>query len=103
METLLDEKKKQILSQALWDLTLTPEEFAGIIRGSVVKKWPDRGFCVARLLESVNWFDVVMVFTPKEICPLWDEAKRYVRAKSIREGMDFACRVLREDTISSSE
>ncbi len=102
MESILDDKKKRIISQALWDLNLTPEEFVGIIKGDSVRKWPDKGFCVARLLESINWFDVVKIFTPVEICRLWGEAKRYVRIKSIREGMDFACRILREDIVSGS-
>lgn len=95
MKTLLNEEQKSILSQALWDLNMTPEEFAGIIRGSIVKNWPKRGFCIARLLESVNWFDVVKVFSPAELCAEWEEAEAYLRSDSIRKGMEFACRTLR--------
>ena len=91
---ILSLKKKKILSQALWDLNITPEEFLAIIEGESSKKWPERGFCVARLLESINWFDIVEIIEPREICRLWKEAKRYVRVKSIKEGMDFACRIL---------
>jgi len=91
---ILPLEAKKILSQALWDLNLTPEEFLEIIEGKTKKKWPGRGFCVARLLESVNWFDIVKIIEPRELCSLWKDAKKYVRAKSIREGMDFACRVL---------
>src|SRR3990170_3007602 len=90
----LSSKKKKILSQALWDLKITPEEFLAIIEGKSSKKWPGRGFCVARLLESVNWFDIVKIIEPRKLCSLWKEAKRYVRVKSIKEGMDFACRIL---------
>ncbi|MBI5196578.1 MAG: hypothetical protein HZA10_09665 [Nitrospirae bacterium] len=90
----LTKEEKSIISQALWDLNLTPEEFLDIIEGRSVKKWPDRAFCVARLLESVNWFDIVKIITPQKICALWGDAKKFVRVKSIREGMDFACRVL---------
>ncbi len=90
----LTKEEKSIISQALWDLNLTPEEFLDIIEGRGVRKWPDRAFCVARLLESVNWFDIVKIITPQKICALWGEAKKFVRVKSIREGMDFACRVL---------
>jgi hypothetical protein len=92
---MLDEGMKKIISQALWDLNLTPEEFVGIIRGSTDRQWPDRGFCVARLLESVNWFDIVKIFSPIEICSAWEEAKKHLRTDSIRKGMEFACRTLR--------
>lgn len=95
MDCTLDAQKKRIISQALWDLNITPEEFVGIIRGSAKRKWPDRGFCVARLLESVNWFEVVKIFTPSEICGAWEAAKKYSRNESIRKGMEFACRALR--------
>ena len=88
------EEKKRILSQALWDLNMTPEEFEGVIRGVIVKDWPTRGFCVARLLESVNWYDVVKIFSPAELCAVWDEARGYLRSESIRKGMDFACGLL---------
>lgn len=99
----LTKEQKLILKQCLWDLNLTPEEFLDIIEGRLVKKWPDRAFCVARLLESVNWFDIVKIIPPKILCSLWDEAaKKKVRFKSIKEGMDFACRVLRESSLSAS-
>lgn len=90
----LTEEQKDILKQALWDLNLDPEEFLEIIEGKSSRKWPDRAFCVARLLESVNWFDVVKIIDPRKICDIWIEAKKHVRFKSIREGMDFACRIL---------
>lgn len=90
---LTDENKK-IISQALWDMNLSPEEFLDIIEGRSDRKWPERGFCVARLLESVNWFDIVKIVEPKKICALWNDAKRYVRFKEIKEGMEFACRIL---------
>jgi hypothetical protein len=95
MEILLNEESKKLISQALWDLNITPEEFVGIIRGTASRKWPDRGFCVARLVESVNWYDVVKIFSPAEICAAWEEAKKYTRTESIRKGMEFACRTLR--------
>lgn len=91
---VLTEEQKSILKQCLWDMNLTPEEFLDIIEGRSARKWPERAFCVARLLESVNWFDIVKIIEPEKICRLWDEAKRYVRFKSIKEGMDFACRTL---------
>ncbi len=94
-ETHLDDEKKKIISQALWDMNISPEEFMGIIEGRIVRKWPDRGFCVARFLESVNWFDVTKVIQPRDICGLWGEAEKYVRNRSIKAGMDFACRILR--------
>lgn len=50
---LTDEQRK-IVSQALWDMNLTPEEFLDIIEGRSDRKWQDRGFCVARMLESVK-------------------------------------------------
>jgi len=90
----LTEEQKRILKQCLWDLKLTPEEFLDIIEGKSTRKWPERAFCVARMLESVNWFDIIKIIEPQKICSLWDESKRYVRLKSIKEGMDFACRIL---------
>lgn len=95
MSAMLDEGMKKIISQALWDLNLTPEEFVGIIRGSTARQRPDRGFCVARLLERVNWFDIVKIFSPVEICSAWEEAKKHLRSDSIRKGMEFACRTPR--------
>jgi hypothetical protein len=91
--TLTDEQKS-ILKQCLWDLNLTPEEFLAIIEGGSDRKWPDRGFCVARLLESVNWFDIVKFIEPGLLCLIWNETKRHIRVRSIRDGMDFACRIL---------
>lgn len=95
MPAVLDEEKRRVLSQALWDLNLTPDEFADIIEGRIVRAWPDRGFCVARLLESVTWFDVVKIFSPADLCAVWNEARKHVRDSSITKGMDFACRILR--------
>jgi hypothetical protein len=99
----LTDEQKSILRQCLWDLTLTPEEFLAIIEGRLVKKWPDRAFCVSRLLESVNWFKLVKVISPELLCSLWDDAvKRKVRFREIKEGMDYVCRVLRKDIVSPS-
>ena len=95
IQHILTEDERKILSQALWDLNLTPEEFLEIIKGRSNREWPERGFCVARMLESINWFDIVKIINPKEICRLWAEARRYVRLNSIKEGMDFAFRILR--------
>ena len=91
---MLTEEQRGILRQCLWDMKLTPEEFLDIIEGKSTRKWPERAFCVARLLESVNWFKIVKLIDPKILCNLWGEAKRYVRFKEIKEGMDFACRIL---------
>lgn len=96
---LTDEQRK-IVSQALWDMNLTPEEFLDIIEGKIDKKWPGRGFCVARMLESINWFDIVEIIEPKKICMPWSNAEKYVRVKSIKEGMNFACRTLQQNTLS---
>lgn len=91
----LTNKQRRVLARALWDLTLTPEEFLAIIKGLTTRAWPDRGFCVARLLESANWFEICDIVHPEDICRLWGDARKYVRSNSIREGMDFACRTLR--------
>jgi hypothetical protein len=93
-EQKLTDDQRSILKQALWDLNLTPEEFFAIIEGSSTRTWPDRGFCVARLVESVNWFKIVTIFNPKVLYSVWDDARKYVRVREIREGMDFASRVL---------
>jgi hypothetical protein len=93
-KTELTEEQRRILKQCLWDMNLTPEEFLDIIEGRSTRKWPERAFCVARLLESVNWFKVVKIIDPEILCKLWNEARRYVRFKEIKEGMDFACRIL---------
>jgi len=90
----LTEKQKRVLSQALWDLNLSPDEFLEIIEGRSKRRWPDRGFCVARLVESVNWFKIVEIIDPRVLCDAWPTARRYVRINEIKEGMDFACRVL---------
>ena len=90
----LTDEQKGILKQCLWDMNLSPEEFLDIIEGRSTRKWPDRAFCVARLLESVNWFKIVKVVEPRVLCSLWHDAKKHVRFKEIKEGMDFACRVL---------
>ncbi len=91
----LTEEQRSILSQCLWDLNLTPEEFLDILEGRLVKKWPDQAFCVARLLESVNWFKIVCIIRPEVLCSFWtEEARKKVRFKTVREGMDFACRLL---------
>src|SRR4030042_198629 len=95
----LTEEQRRILKQCLWDMNLTPEEFLDIIEGRSTRKWPERAFCVARLLESVNWFDIVKIIPPKEICNAWAEAKKYIRVKSIKEGMDFACTILTGDVV----
>lgn len=91
----LNQEQRKIIKQCLWDLNLTPDEFIDIIEGHSNRKWPGRALCIARLLESVNWFDIVKIIEPKKICALWDIAKKYVRLKSIKEGMDFACKLLR--------
>lgn len=89
MDILLNDGQKRIISPALGDLNMTPEEFAAVMRGKTTRNWPDRGFCVARLLESVNWFDIVKIFPPPEICEAWDEAKKYSRNDTIRKGLEL--------------
>ena len=91
----LTEEQRGILSQALWDLNLTPEEFLAIIEGRSQRKWPDHAFCVARLLESANWFKIVRVVDPRVLCAVWEDAKKHMRFKELIKGMDFACRILR--------
>jgi hypothetical protein len=94
-ERHLTDEQRSILRQCLWDLTLTPEEFLAILEGRLVKKWPDQAFCVARLLESVNWFEIVELIEPAQLCRFWTEsARKKTRFKHLKEGMDFACRVL---------
>jgi hypothetical protein len=91
----LTDEQRSILRQCLWDLTLTPEEFLAILEGRLVRKWPDQAFCVARLLESVNWFKIVSIIEPERLCSFWtDEARNKVRFKTLKEGMDYACRLL---------
>ncbi|TAN45555.1 MAG: hypothetical protein EPN22_02300 [Nitrospirae bacterium] len=91
----LTDEQRSILRQCLWDLTLTPEAFLAILEGRLVQKWPDQAFCMARLLESVNWFDIIEVIEPERLCSFWSEsAKKKVRFKPLKDGMDFACRVL---------
>lgn len=97
----LTEEQKDILKQALWDLNLSPEEFLAIIEGTSDRRWPDRGFCVARLLESVNWFKIVTITDPRVLCSVWEDARKYVRAREIREGMDFAIRILQKNYLPS--
>ena len=83
-----------IARRSLWDTNISPEQFLAIIRGEENLEWPSRAFCVARLLECANWYDVVKIISPREICSLWPEAERYVRATGIKRGMEYACRVL---------
>lgn len=95
MKTKLTEEQKKILKKCLWDMTISPEEYYDVIKGRRKEPWPDRAYCVARLLEYVNWYRIVKVFKPEEICALWTpEVRRYVRTNSTKEGMDFVCRFL---------
>lgn len=91
----LTKEKEKILKQCLWDMNITAEEFLAIIEGKSKRHWPEREFCVARLLESVNWFDIVKIIEPAKLCSLWNGAKKHIRTISIKDGMDFACRLLR--------
>ena len=91
----LTDEQRSILRQCLWDLNLSEEEFLAILEGRLVKKWPEQGFCVARLLESVNWFKIVKIIKPNRLCLLWNEStKKKVRFKPLKEGMDFAAGIL---------
>ncbi|SPD74986.1 conserved hypothetical protein [uncultured Desulfobacterium sp.] len=83
-----------LAKRAVWDMALEPEDFLKIVRGELSVDWPSRPFCVARLLESASWYDVVRILSPQEICSMWPEAKHFVRSKSIKLGMEYACRVL---------
>lgn len=83
-----------IARRAVWDTGLSPESFLAIVRGELTLEWPSRPFCVARLLECASWYDVVKIIAPRDICALWPEAERYVRVTSIKQGMDYACRIL---------
>ena len=83
-----------IARRAVWDTDLSPETYLAILRGEISVEWPTRAFCVARLLECSNWFDAVTVLSPQEICKFWPEAERHVRSRSIKLGMEYACRIL---------
>jgi hypothetical protein len=83
-----------IAKRAVWDLSMQPQDFLLILRGELTVAWPSRAFCVARLLECANWYDVTTILSPREICSLWPNAQQYVRSLSIRRGMDYACRIL---------
>ena len=101
MNKKLTKEQKQILKKCLWDRPETPEEFYDIIKGRSAPKWPTRAFCVARLINYVNWYRIVKVFKPEEICALWTpEVKRLVRGDYTKEGMDFACRILHRGSLS---
>jgi hypothetical protein len=93
-QTFSAELINTIAKRSLWDTNISPEQFLAIIRGEENHEWPSRAFCVARLLECASWYDVVKIISPREICSLWPEAERYVRATGIKRGMEYACRVL---------
>lgn len=101
-EHTLTSEEERVVRQALWDLVLTPREFLEIIEGRGTRNWPSRGFCVARLLESVTWFEIVKLVQPETLCASWSEARPYVRIGSIREGMDFACRFLSQHPLPAA-
>lgn len=101
-EHVLTAEEESILRRALWDLMLTPREFLDIVEGHGSRAWPPRGFCVARLLESVNWFDLVKIVKPELLCSMWPEARPHIRRPTIREGMDFACRFLSRRSLSAA-
>ena len=95
MNEKLTEEQKQILKGCLWDYRITPQEFYDVLSGQSTPKWPTKAWCVARLINYVNWYNIVKIFKPEEVCALWTpEARRLVRGKYLIEGMDFACRFL---------
>ena len=99
-EGCLTDRQKEILRQCLWDLNLEPEEFYAILTGRLHRRWPSQAFCVARLVESVNWFKILEVIEPTELCRYWsEEAKHLVRSEKLKEGMDFVCRLLSEGSL----
>lgn len=83
-----------LAKRAVWDMVLSPEDFLLVLQGKLTVDWPSRAFCVARLLECASWYDVVKILPPREICALWPEAQHYVRSRTIKIGMEYACRVL---------
>lgn len=84
----------KIAKRAVWDMSLPPQDFLRILSGELKIDWPSRPFCVARLLECATWYDAVRIMPPREICSLWPEAERFVRSRSIKLGMEYACRIL---------
>jgi hypothetical protein len=101
-EHVITIEEERILRRALWDLVLTPRELLDIVEGRGSRDWPSRGFCVARLLESINWLDLVRIVKPELLCSVWPEARPHVRRPTIREGMDFACRFLSRRSLSAA-
>lgn len=101
MNKKLTKEQRLILKKCLWDIQMIkPEEFYNIIKGSSTREWPTQAHAVARLLESVNWYDIKKVFKPQEICALWTpHVRRIVRFKELKEDMDFACGILHENTL----
>ena len=89
-----EEFELKLAKRAVWDMALQPEDFLKILRGELALDWPSRPFCVARLLECATWYDVVRIISPREICSIWPEAQHFVRSKSLKLGMEYACRVL---------
>jgi len=83
-----------VARRAVWDTGLSPEEFLAVLRGESTPDWPSRAFCVARLLECANWYDVARIMAPRDICAVWPEVRAHVRSDSIRRGMEYVCRVL---------
>ena len=101
MNEKLTKEQKSIINRCLWDMRRTPEEFYDIRKGRSAPEWPTQEYAVARLLESVNWFDIKKIFKPQEICALWTpKVRRLVRFKQLKEDMDFACKILHKNTLS---
>jgi len=84
----LSDRARRALREILWDVPMSPEEFLDIVEGR--REHPRRAYWVARMLELMDWFDVLDACDVAALADVWPAARRYVRSESLREGLDHA-------------
>lgn len=64
----MNERQRKILTRISWDYSITPEELYAVIKGDrAVAGHGDAEKLLIRLLETLNWYDLLGLFSPEEL------------------------------------
>ena len=92
--------KEEAYKKVIWDYTLDNATFWEIFEGKKTLGWFNRDWALVRLIENLNYYDLIEVVPFELIVRRWDAIKSKIRRGDVKRGFEFA---IRKRTLSTSE
>ena len=92
--------KKELLKKVIWDYDIDENTFWDVLHGKKEYGWLTQEWALIRVIERLQYYDLLEVITLETIVKKWPAIKNEIRFSHIKKGMDY---VIRKYTLSSSK